>query len=38
MRYALARGIPSQGRIFYYWGIGDADYFIIFSERVVPSV
>ncbi len=37
MRYALARGIPSQGRIFY-WGIGDADYFIIFSERVVPSV
>ncbi len=37
MRYALARGIPSQGRIFY-WGIGGAYYFTIFSERVVPSV
>ena len=37
MRCALARGIPSQGRIFY-WGIGDADYFIIFSVLVVPSV
>lgn len=37
MRYALARGIPSQGRIFY-WGIGDADYFISFSVLVVPSV
>ena len=37
MRYALARGIPSQGRIFY-WGIGDADYFVGEGKKVMAPV